>query len=331
MKFIKKILAWLGDPKWYFLLPVMLIAIGTTAGGTLIVTQEFLSQYMVWGFALLVIAGITLSYSVFGVVRIYPKAKENILKWSEKHPRINKAFNEYGFTALLATAGSMIVTLAFAIYNGSIAIDIRSIWFGALAAYYIVLIILRGGILIYYGVRARAINKGQSETQTLIRDGKLYRACGIMLFLLPLCLSFAILQMVRAGDSFEHSGITIYVYAIYAFYKIITAIYSFVKERRNNSMTIMAIKDIKLADAMVSILALQTAMFREFGGSPGDFGSATMNGVTGAIVCALTVAVGIYMIIDASLRIKRLKRDQTLATAEEQPTAEADVYADTDE
>ncbi len=310
MKIHKKILSWFANPKWYFLLPVMLIAIGTTVGGTLILTQDYLSEYTIWGCALLGIAGITLSYSIFGIIRLYPKVKENVLKWAEKHPRINRTFNEYGFTTLLLTACSLIVTLAFAVYNGSIAIVIKSVWFGALAAYYIVLIILRGSILIYHGKSRRAALKGQPETQRLINDGKLYLSCGILLLLLPVCLSFAILQMVRAGDSFEHTGITIYVYAIYAFIKIITAIYSFIKERRNRSMIIMATKNIKLADAMVSILALQTAMFREFGGLTTDFSTVTMNAVTGAIVCALTVAIGVYMIVTATLRIKKLKREE---------------------
>ena len=311
MTTLKKILQWLGSPKWYFLLPVMLIAIGSTVGGTLILTQAEMSEYMIWGYVLLGVMLVTLSYSVFGVIRLYPKAKTDILNWSEKHPRINRAFNEYGFTTLLFTACSLIITLAFAVYNGSIAVVIKSIWFGALTAYYIVLIVLRGSILIYHGKSRRAALKGQPERQTLINDGKLYLACGILLLLLPVCLSFAILQMVRAGDSFEHKGITIYVYAIYAFFKIITAVYSFIKERHNNSMTIMATKNIKLADAMVSILALQTAMFREFGGL-GDLSTVMMNAITGAVVCALTVAIGVYMIVKATLRIKKLKQEELI-------------------
>lgn len=317
MKTLKKILKWLGNPKWYFVLPVALIAVASTAISTVILTQPELSDYMISGFFMLGIAAVTLSYSIFGIVRLYPQIKDRILKWSEKHPRLNKAFNEYGFTSLIATAGTIIITLAFAVYNGSIGIVIRSIWFGALAAYYIVLIVLRSIILIHYGKRKKAENKGLAETSLLIYDGKLYLTCGILLFLLPVCLSFAIMQMVLEGDSFEHKGLTIYVYAIYAFFKIITAIYSFVKERHNTSMTVSAIKNVKLADAMVSILALQTAMFREFGGMTSDLSTVTMNAITGAIVCALTVAIGVYMIVVASLRIKKLKQNQEITYTEQ--------------
>ena len=74
-------------------------------------------------------------------------------------------------------------------------------------------------------------------------------------------------------------------------------------------MVIMATKNVKLADAFVSILALQTAMFREFGGL-GDISTVTMNAVTGLVVCDLTVAIGVYMIVRASLKIKKLKQGQ---------------------
>ena len=316
----KKFLQWLNNPKWYFFLPIMLIAIGSTVGGTLIVVQPHLSQYSAWGFALLGIAGVTLSYSIFAIVRLYPDVKARILQWAKKYPRIDKVFNEYGFTTLIFTAISIIITFAIATYNGLIAIGIvfspevpsnLAIWFASLAAYYIVLIILRSSILVYYGKRKRALNNGQSEKDTLMRDCKLYRACGIMLFLLPVCLSFTILQMVRAGESFEHKGVTIYVNAIYAFYKIISSIYSFIKERRNNSMVIMATKNVKLADAMVSILALQTAMFREFGSEMQGFEVNVMNALMGAVVCGLTVVIGVIMIVKANSRIKKLKQQTT--------------------
>lgn len=313
MNTLKKIIAWLADPKIWFLIPMIVVAFASTVGAMMIMTRADLADYKVLGYVLLAVMVVTLSYSVYGVVRVFPKAKEFVLAWSEKYPRINRAFNTYGFTTLVFTAGSLLITLAFAVYNGAIAFGIVtspeldpsiSIWFFALMAYYIVLVILRGSILIYHGRRRRAVSNGQTKTETLINDGKLYRTIGIFMFLLPVCLSFAIMQMVRVGDSFEHPGITIYIYAIYVVFKVTTAVYSFVRERHNHLMTIMATTNIQLADALVSILALQTAMFREFGMGTDNFFSA-MNIATGAVVCVLTVAIGVYMIVRANIRLKR--------------------------
>ena len=72
-------------------------------------------------------------------------------------------------------------------------------------------------------------------------------------------------------------------------------------------MTVRASKNINLADAMVSILALQTAMFHEFGTGMGDFNIGTMNAITGAVVCALTAAIGIFMIVYTTLIIRKCK------------------------
>lgn len=58
---------------------------------------------------------------------------------------------------------------------------------------------------------------------------------------------------------------------------------------------------------MVSILALQMAMYREFSAGTAGFDIAIRNCITGAVVCALIVAIGVYMIVKAGLRMKKLR------------------------
>ncbi len=305
---MKKVLGFFKKPPLWFLLIIAVIAAVAVVGGTLFMTQESLASYMVWGYVLLAVMAVTVSYCIYGVIKRFPDWKGQVLKWSEGRPFWNRLVTEYGFRTILFSIGSFAIGLAFAVYNGTVAILSSSIWFGALASYYILLIVLRGIILIYHASRRKAVKAGQTEQVTLRKDTRIYGICGLVLLLLPIALSFAILQMVRANDSFVHKGITIYAYAIYAFYKIIVSIYNFVKTRRSSEMTVRAAKNINLADAMVSILALQTAMFREFD-TAGDFVNiARMNAVTGAIVCALTAAIGIFMIIIAAKKTKRMAK-----------------------
>lgn len=134
----------------------------------------------------------------------------------------------------------------------------------------------------------------------------------ILLLLLPGCLSFAVLQMVKEDAAFEHSGAMIFVYVIYAFYKIIMSVYNFIKARRTDEMTVGASRNINLADAFVSVLALQTAMFREFNNGAKNADATMMNAVTGAIVCALTVAIGIIMIVTMRIKINRIKSESNV-------------------
>ena len=302
---MKKLLEFFKRPPLWFLIVLAVIGIGATVGGTLFLTQENLSPFVLWGYVLLGVMAVTAGYCIYSFIKIFPDLNERVLKWSANKPFWNRLFTEYGFRAIMFSIGSFTINLAFAVYNGSVAIVIRSIWFGALAAYYVLLIVLRGMILGYHISRRKAVKAGQTEAVTELKDTRIYRICGIVLLLLPIALSFAILQMVRANDSFVHTGITIYAYAIYAFYKIIVSVYNFIKTRRTNEMTVRAAKNINLADAMVSILALQTAMFREFDATGDYVNVATMNAVTGAIVCGLTVAIGVFMIAIATKKTKR--------------------------
>lgn len=125
--------------------------------------------------------------------------------------------------------------------------------------------------------------------------------------MLPICLSFAIAQMVSEDAAFVHSGLMIYVYAVYAFYKIIASICNYVKAVKTDKMTVVATRNINLADALVSILALQTAMFREFNNGEYPLNAPLMNAVTGAVICALTIAMAIYMIVNMLKKLKKVK------------------------
>ena len=218
---------------------------------------------------------------------------------------------------IIFAAGSFIINVAFAAYNGVLGALMRSLWFGALASYYVVLIILRGGVLVYSALRGRAVRLGRDERTLKKNDLTQYGVCGALLTLLPVCLSFAILLTVRDGFGFEHRGLTIYVFALYAFVKIIAAIVTAVKTRRTDRLPARALRCINLADAFVSILALQTAMFKEFATADGEINVAVMNAATGGVVCALTAALGVFMIVNAVVRIRKLKSAEPPETDEE--------------
>ena len=79
------------------------------------------------------------------------------------------------------------------------------------------------------------------------------------------------------------------------------------KARKTDDFGVRAIRSLNLADAMVSILALQTAMFAEF--SPGG-DNALFNAATGFGVCVLTAALGVFMIIVARKEKRKLTEEE---------------------
>lgn len=298
---MKKLFDTLKTPPLWLLCLTAVCAAGGLVGAGLLLPRAGAAQ--AWGYVCLSVAGVFFVYTVYGGIRIFPDLNGRVMAWSEGKPFWGRLFREYGFRAIFFAACSFFLNVAFAAYNGAVGILNRSVWFGALAAYYVFLLVLRGSLLAYHAARRKKIRRGQTEEKTRRGDAKVYLICGVFLVLLPAALSVAIAQMVSANEAFVHAGLTIYVYALYAFVKIGVAVYNFVKARKTDEMTVRAAKNISLADAMVSVLALQTAMFREFG--TGGVNVPMMNAVTGAAVCALTAALGVFMIAVAAKKIKQ--------------------------
>lgn len=89
--------------------------------------------------------------------------------------------------------------------------------------------------------------------------------------------------------------------AAYTFYKITMAVINMVKVRKMQPPILITIRNIGGADALVSMLTLQTTMLASFPGN-GSLDANRMNGVTGLAVCVLISVLEISMIYYAYKR-----------------------------
>ena len=248
-------------------------------------------------------AAITLGYTIYTLVKILPGTVRGVKEKLRAHPLTGKLMKNYGFRTLVFSTGSMLLTVAYAVYNGVIALmRYLPVWYGALAGYYIILACMRGGILLYHGRRKKTSSE-RNETVEI----KKYRNSGILLIIVIISLSAAILQMVQADAGFNRPGLMIYVAAAYTFTKITMAIVNFVRAKRQADYTVEALRNVNVADAAVSVLALQTAMFNEFGAG---MSTGLANALTGAGVCLVVLALGIHMIIKGQKGLQKVKEEE---------------------
>lgn len=83
-----------------------------------------------------------------------------------------------------------------------------------------------------------------------------------------------------------------------------------VRDRKSGSPVMAAARGVNLAAALVSMLSLETAMLTQFNdGSKGAFFRRAMIGSTGGAVCVLVTVMGLYMVIHATRRIRKLRAD----------------------
>lgn len=272
-------------------LSLVMVGLGLENGALAIIA------YILFG-----VAGVSLTYSVYLTIPLFPKMKSGIIAWMEKHEFTHLLLRNFGFRTVIFAIGSFLMSLLFSGFNAYMGIKNRSIWYGALAAFYIALAFLRGGVLAYH--KSRIGKKMQNDDEYL--KAKVYRNSGIITLILNIALSSAIAQMIFSGAHFTYMGWTIFAYAAYAFYKITMSIIALIKAHKQTDLTVRAIRNINLVDALVSILALQTALLTTFGSD--EVSMSAFNTATGIVVSTLSIAIGVYMITSANKKIKEIQK-----------------------
>ena len=173
-----------------------------------------------------------------------------------------------------------------------------SLWFLSIAAYYVLLAIMRLSLL-----RQDKNKRGRTGMETELHR---YRLCGIMLLVMNQALAVIVIFMVQQNQNYEYPGLLIYAMAAYAFYAVIHAVISLVRYRKHGSPALSAAKVISFVSAMVSILALETAMVTQFGSGEMVF-RQVMTGALGGSVCTMVLAMAVFMIWKSTKQLKKLQ------------------------
>ena len=200
------------------------------------------------------------------------------------------------FRSEITLHGGLCMNLLYTALNLFSGIRYRSTWFIALAFYYMLLSVMRA-VLVRY-VHSRPIGEDISS------ELRYYRVCGIILLFMNQALVGIIVAMVTQNRGFSYSGQLIYMMALYTFYITIAAVVNLVKFRKHGSPILSAAKVISLTAALVSMLSLETAMFAQFGQDEEEF-RRIMIGAFGGAVCAVVLAMAIYMIVRSTKQLRK--------------------------
>ncbi len=288
-KLIKRPPAWIAAVVW---IGTLLCATGAILLAIL-PRQTLLLQVL--SYAVYALSAIVLSYAVYLTVLFFPRLK----KWGkERAERIDfcrKLMEQYGFRTVVTSAFSMCLNVAYVVLHILLAfLTDAFFWYLSLATYYGVLVALRAVVVLYQRRKGKTVEEDVAlQKQTELKK---YRLCGILLAVLPVCLTIPMLQIFYLDRAFVKEEITVIAFAAYAFYKITMAIIGVVRAKKQEDYTLRALRSVSLADALVSIFSLQTALLFLFGNG---IGYAAANAATGGAVCLLTTALGILMIVRA--------------------------------
>ncbi len=219
------------------------------------------------------------------------------------HPIGNLLLNDLVFKGSVSLYQGLLVNLFYAGFKFVTSLIYGSVWLGAIAVYYVMLCILRLHLIVSSRKTAR-LDNGRKK---LTHEFRSYRSTGFLMFLLNAAMGGMVVQMIWKNEGYEYPGYVIYFSAMYTFYAFISAIMNLVKFRRAGSPILSASKAISFAGALMSVLALQTAMISRFGEGDERF-RMEMNSITGSFVLGITLFMAVYLIVRGQRVLHKLDR-----------------------
>lgn len=253
------------------------------------------------GIAVYILAGVFfVTACIFLVQDLKNGVIEKIVSTITRNPLGEKFFDDYTFRIILSTMPTFIINVAYTVYNGVLGVMHQSEWFITMAVYYSLL-----GIMRYHAVHTgRKISRMEDQSLVKKKELSVIKTEGILLLLLNLALSGVVLLTIVQDTAKRYSEIMVITIAAYTFYKIITSVINMIKVRKLQSPILITIRNISVADALVSVLTLQMTMLASFQGRS-TLNINQMNAMTGMAACILISLLGISMIYYSYKRNKK--------------------------
>lgn len=312
-RFLKKLN---NPPKWVGLI------IGATALIALPLSILILTishAYKVQAIIACVISGLIFIYAAIVTVNYLIHLRRKVLKVADRYEFTRNLHKDYAFRSIFFSACAFLCNLGYTVFLAALAFLYNSVWYGALAVYYIMLAASRGGILAQNNKHERKYKYDYHSLQKA-KVGT-YRYCGIMMLALTVALGVSVVELLLGGEPRTASGF-VYVFAAVAVYKVVNAIVQFVRSSKRDDLAVRSVWYINLAVTLVSVLTLQTVILSAY---PTSIDPAIFNGITGFLVCLITLGIGAFMIVH-SVRIKKRLLAREIYVAEAVAVEESDGY-----
>lgn len=285
-----------------FLPPVPTLIFAVIGFGLIISVAAFDIQIPAVQYLSYFLSAYALTVTITGfkyITALFAKIKNAVLKSKlmsefKKTSFGGKYYSNVRFRTTVSLYIELLINVLYIIMKLVSGIVFESVWFIALAVYYILL------------AGMRLILARHTDSEDVAKEWKLYRACGVILLIMNITLAVIVVFIVFYDKGFDYPGLLIYAVALYSFYSVISAVISVVKYRRHKSPVLSSAKIVKFVAAVVSMLSLTTAMISQFGSDDAEF-RIIMTSAVGIGVCVIVVVSAGFMIIRANINLKNIK------------------------
>ena len=188
------------------------------------------------------------------------------------------------FRIVFSAALTLVVNLLYGIGHGITGVVDGSFWLLVMAAYYILLGVMRFGAVL--------TERRHSSERFMMR------LCGGMLMALALVMGAATGVSLAEGNAVPHGIVVMLCIALYTFWKMTMAIVHTVQAHQSGTPLTRTIRNITLASALASLMTMQRSMLVSFEGDMTANAALVLNICTGGAVCLLVFLMGLNMVFD---------------------------------
>lgn len=184
--------------------------------------------------------------------------------------------------------------LAFYVYD--------SYWFLIIATYY--LILLSMCIILF------RFNKRTGFGINKLDDLKITKLCAMILLMLTVILLIAVEVVIYTDAGYKYDGIIIYFMALYTLFTSGLAFINLVRFSKYGNFVVTIIRMVVVAAALVSILALETAILFQFGSDIYEIVKELIVVFSGIGFSTVIVGMALRVIALTSDEIRELKAEK---------------------
>lgn len=181
---------------------------------------------------------------------------------------------DYRSKTVLLSVPSIIASIIYAVLTGFAAIWVRSLWLGTMTVFYVITIFMKISVLTRGSISLISRKEGYTSADN-------YRKFSLSLLVFDLAFGIALIFFYINNIVKEYPGYTIYITALYVFFRLGLSVKNMVQAHISKSFTAISLRKIDAVKAIVSLLILQNALLGRFGNPYSDL-TRNLNSAAGA-------------------------------------------------
>ncbi len=243
------------------------------------------------------------AYSVIIIILAIPSMLREMKKQrSESKIQGETTSAEIQFRITIFLYGTFFYNAVYGSFQLFLALSHNSVWYYSIAAYYILLAIMRFSLIRY--------SNSHVAGEDLVEELQRFRFCGRMIIFLTAALAGVTFYRTIDNHEILHSGATSVALAIFTICSFTFSIVNVFRYKKYNSPLLYAAKLISFASALASMLSLGTAVLGHFADRLSDTAYQRLNSINAYTVLGIIAFMGIFMLKKSGEELKKLSASE---------------------